>query len=349
MKKLCTHLRAAVKHALAQFSITPALDFDLDPGIQRLDAVSKPFTDDQKAAASSSSLYQTFTQKHAARKIDPSYKSELKHWRDLYETGKMMYRQIVYPLPVVLRNLHRCRHRQLNNRALLPKVNSTNCTTPILLQHAEGNHAHSSAKCTWTYFIWKVPAGCWWQTNSSTEKVCFLPPSISPRGTRYYWMNCCPTCSSWVITLNRLAKCICDTGHSCRCGTGEMKAWLLNCCWNRWSISALISNSAEGKNWFVRWQRQHSIKAGRTLSQKEMKQLVEQLFNCEQPMLLPMAIHLYRNEERRSRTSLWPLIIFTNRFQKRSTALRTAVAVVLWLLTNTERWATGSFCNDVSA
>ncbi|MBX9782311.1 MAG: DNA mismatch repair endonuclease MutL [Chitinophagaceae bacterium] len=87
-------VQSAVKHALAQFSITPTLDFDLDPGIQQLDAVSKPFTDQKKNEASSSSLYQTFTQKHAAHKIEPSYKSDaasrsdLKHWKDFYEAGK---------------------------------------------------------------------------------------------------------------------------------------------------------------------------------------------------------------------------------------------------------------------
>ena len=43
-------VQAAVKHALAQFSITPTLDFDLDPSIQQLDAVSKPFTDEKKQA-----------------------------------------------------------------------------------------------------------------------------------------------------------------------------------------------------------------------------------------------------------------------------------------------------------
>jgi DNA mismatch repair protein MutL len=55
-------VQAAVKHALAQFSITPTLDFDLDPDIQRLDAVSKPLSEEKKAAVTSSSLYQTFTQ-----------------------------------------------------------------------------------------------------------------------------------------------------------------------------------------------------------------------------------------------------------------------------------------------
>lgn len=77
--------QAAVKHALAQFSITPTLDFDLDPSIQRLDAVSKPVTEDNKAAVASSSLYQTFTQKNQAHFIEPVNRSELKHWKDFYE------------------------------------------------------------------------------------------------------------------------------------------------------------------------------------------------------------------------------------------------------------------------
>lgn len=46
-------VQAAVKHALAQFSITPALDFDLDPSIQHLDAVSKPLSEAQRASISS--------------------------------------------------------------------------------------------------------------------------------------------------------------------------------------------------------------------------------------------------------------------------------------------------------
>ena len=75
-------VQAAVKHALAQFSITPTLDFDLDPSIQRLEAISKPLTDEKKAAVASSSLYKTFTQKHQAHFIEPNTKSNLRHWAD---------------------------------------------------------------------------------------------------------------------------------------------------------------------------------------------------------------------------------------------------------------------------
>ena len=80
-------VQAAVKHALAQFSITPTLDFDLDPSIQQLDAVNKPFTEDKQAAAASTNLYKTFTQKHQAHFIEPSQKAELRHWKDFYEPG----------------------------------------------------------------------------------------------------------------------------------------------------------------------------------------------------------------------------------------------------------------------
>ncbi len=77
-KIIYAFVQSGVKHALAQFSVTPTLDFDLDISIQQSDAVSKPFTDDKRSAAASSSLYKTFTQKHQAHFIEN--KSDLQHW-----------------------------------------------------------------------------------------------------------------------------------------------------------------------------------------------------------------------------------------------------------------------------
>jgi DNA mismatch repair protein MutL len=79
-------VQAAVKHALAQFSITPTLEFDLDPNIQKLDAVNKPFTEDKQEAARSSDLYKDFSQKGQAHFIQPTDKAELKHWKDFFES-----------------------------------------------------------------------------------------------------------------------------------------------------------------------------------------------------------------------------------------------------------------------
>ena len=78
-------VQAAVKHALAQYSITPTIEFDLDPTIQQLEAVTKPFTEEKQAAAAGSALFKNFTQKHQAHFITPTEKSELKNWKDFYE------------------------------------------------------------------------------------------------------------------------------------------------------------------------------------------------------------------------------------------------------------------------
>ena len=78
-------VQAAIKHALAHFSITPTLDFELDPSIERLDSISKPITEEQKSSTASSSLYQAFTQKNQAHFIER--KSDLKHWKDFYEVS----------------------------------------------------------------------------------------------------------------------------------------------------------------------------------------------------------------------------------------------------------------------
>jgi DNA mismatch repair protein MutL len=76
-------VQSAVKHALAQFSISPTLDFELDSSIQQLDAVAKPVSPERQSSIASSSLYNTFSQKNQAHFIE--HKSELKHWRDFYE------------------------------------------------------------------------------------------------------------------------------------------------------------------------------------------------------------------------------------------------------------------------
>jgi len=83
-KIIYAFVQAAVKHALAQFSIAPSLDFSLNPEIQQLEAVSKPFTQDKQQSAASSSLFKTFTQKHQAHVIEPNEKSELKHWKEFF-------------------------------------------------------------------------------------------------------------------------------------------------------------------------------------------------------------------------------------------------------------------------
>lgn len=71
-KIIYAFVQAAVKHALAQFSVTPTLEFDLDPSIQQLDAVNKPFTEAQQQAVARSAMFQGFTERYQAHTVNPS-------------------------------------------------------------------------------------------------------------------------------------------------------------------------------------------------------------------------------------------------------------------------------------
>lgn len=88
-------VNAAVKHALAQYSVAPTLDFELDPTIQQLDAIAKPFTEARQEAASGSSLFRSFTDKHQAHKVEPS--ASFRGFQSLYQqaTGST----VIHPEP----------------------------------------------------------------------------------------------------------------------------------------------------------------------------------------------------------------------------------------------------------
>lgn len=78
-------VKSAIRHALAQFSIAPALDFNLDPSIQQLDAISKPFTASRQDEAASGGLYKSFVDRNQAHRIESS--SNLKDWRSFFEAA----------------------------------------------------------------------------------------------------------------------------------------------------------------------------------------------------------------------------------------------------------------------
>lgn len=78
-------VQAAIKHALAQFSITPTLDFDLDASIQQLPSINQPFTTAQKEQISGGALYKGFTQKNQAHFIEKPSTQELQSWKAFYE------------------------------------------------------------------------------------------------------------------------------------------------------------------------------------------------------------------------------------------------------------------------
>ncbi len=86
-KVVYAFVQAAVKHALAQFSIAPTLDFSLNADIQSLDAINKPASIGDREQTLHSQLYQSFTLKHQAHKIDPSA-SGFQPWKEIKDQHK---------------------------------------------------------------------------------------------------------------------------------------------------------------------------------------------------------------------------------------------------------------------
>lgn len=83
-KIIYAFVQAAVKHALAQFSVAPSLDFSLDANIQQLDAIQKPFTTDKIQTATSNSLYAGFTQKNQAHFIPKLSRDNDTDWKSFF-------------------------------------------------------------------------------------------------------------------------------------------------------------------------------------------------------------------------------------------------------------------------
>ena len=77
-------VQAAIRHALAQFSISPSLDFSLNAEIMQTEAVTQPFTETKRETLTTSDLYKKFSQKNQAHLIDPTDRNELKHWKEFY-------------------------------------------------------------------------------------------------------------------------------------------------------------------------------------------------------------------------------------------------------------------------
>ena len=105
-KIIYAFVQSAVKHALAQYSVTPTLDFELDASIQQSDAVSKPFTIEKQLSATGTSLYNTFTKKNQAHFIEN--KSDLGRWNDslLNQNNPDDPTKIVSENPIQLENFY---------------------------------------------------------------------------------------------------------------------------------------------------------------------------------------------------------------------------------------------------
>jgi len=80
------YLNSAAKHALSRYNVAPSIDFTLNPSITQLPSVQRPVTDDTRKEVQNSYLYNVFSEKDQAHKIERN--DSLKNWKSLYEIAK---------------------------------------------------------------------------------------------------------------------------------------------------------------------------------------------------------------------------------------------------------------------
>lgn len=270
-------VQAAIKHALAQFSIAPSLDFTLNADIQNLDAVHKPFTTEHKQQATASNLFKTFTGKHQAHKIEPNEKSELKHWKDFFTTRPIVE---INNEPEVEQKIQ---YNQLQNvESLYIQLHKTYILTTnqagFLLVHQQ--HAHERV-------LYEKYSAYSHNKQIATQKNLFPITFELATPDAILLEDLMPE----IITIGYQIEPFGNNtfiiqGTPADVGTGNEKHSLELLLEQFKHFSSDIKYSKREK--LVRCiSRQQAIKAGTTLSITGMQNLLESLFQCTTPNVTP--------------------------------------------------------------
>jgi DNA mismatch repair protein MutL len=273
-------VQSAVKHALAQFSITPTLDFELDANIQNLDAVNKPITEQHRSSASSSQLFQTFTQKNQAHFVEK--KSELGHWKDFYEkpTQEESFSNASMQSPVfektITNNEKPAEHSalmQMHNAYIVVQndngyllINQQNAHERILYERFSKAVSGKAIATQQSLF----PSTMELAAADAIMLVELLPDleqlgyKLEPFGNNTFVVNGTPADVDQASEINAIEKLIEQYKHFSSDLKFSKREKLLR------SLSL-----------------QQAIKAGTSLTEKEMKNLTEDLFDCATPNATP--------------------------------------------------------------
>lgn len=272
-------VQAAIKHALAQFSVTPTLDFDLDASIQQLPSVQQPFTEKKQEAATSTSIFKGFTQKNQAHFIEKGERSELKHWKEFYEGETSNIKSETDPnieTPLTSNISH------LTTDAELTQLLNTYITLPsangFLLIHQQAAHERvlyeqlkaankdkpvATQRRMFPVTLELTPADTALMSEIS-EDLQYLGYTIEPFGK-----------NAFVIQ---------GTPADVEPGNEKHIIDILLEQYKHFSPEVKFSKREK----LVRsLARQQSIKTGIRLTEREMRQLINNLFACEQPNITP--------------------------------------------------------------
>ena len=284
-KIIYAFVQAAVKHALAQFSIAPSLDFSLDADIQQLDAIQKPVSEEQRKNTTSSSLYAGFTQKNQAHFIPKVSEAERNEWKSFFSElpsagndTELENANESYIVKSSSMGLYKDPETvMVNEDAVLLQVNNTYILAPVgagfILVHQQLAHErvlyekyqkatvqpHATQKSLFPVVLdLSVPDAI--LLEDMIEDLAIIGYEIEPFGQNSFIIQGIPADVISGNEKNAIELLLEQFKHF----SGDIKYS---------KREKLIRCMA----------RQTAIKAGQSLSQKEMHGLIDALFNCEMP------------------------------------------------------------------
>ena len=285
-KIIYAFVQAAIKHALAQFSVTPTLDFDLDASIQQLSSVQQPFTEKKQEAATSTSIFKGFTQKHQAHFIEKSERSEpiaigLKHWKEFYENPMADDRfAMTDPKDRATDNEHRS--TPISEDAGLNQLLNTYITAPstngFLLIHQQSAHER---------IIYEGLKTASKDKPVATQRSMFpVTLELAPADAAIL--------EEILVDLQLLGYAIEPFGKNTFVIQGTPadvvqgnEKHVIDILLEQYKHFSNEVKFSKREKLIRSLARQQSIKTGVRLTEKEMRQLVDDLFACEQPNVTP--------------------------------------------------------------
>jgi DNA mismatch repair protein MutL len=288
-KIIYAFVQAAVKHALAQFSIAPSLDFTLNADIQSLDAVSKPFTTDKRDAASGSNLFKTFTQSNQAHFIEATDKSELKSWKNFYESSGMAGAEQTTPAESQ-QLLHKEQSKQLR---VLPDTNLLQLHNTYIIASTNSGFLLVHQQLAHERVLYERYSLAAHGQQMPTQQSLF-PVELEMTGADAALLK---DLLSDLLTIGYQVESKDDQtfviqGIPADILPGNEKHAIELLIEQFKHFSSDIKFSKREK--LIRcMSRQQAIKAGQPLTQKEMIALVEDLFTCGSPNITPTGSPTY--------------------------------------------------------
>lgn len=286
-KIIYAFVQAAVKHALAQFSIAPSLDFSLEASIQQMDAIQKPFSAEQKTNATHNALYASFTQKNQAHLIPRSSDTYGKEWKSFFteipssqnqnESGIINDEYIVKPSSMGL--YKEDKKITINEEATLLQINNTYIVAPvgagIIIVHQQlahervlyekyqkaSLHKYSTQKSLFPVMIALSVTDAILLTDF-IQDLALIGYEIEPFGQNSFIIQGIPADTISGNEKNTIELLLEQFKHF----SGDIKFS------KREKIIRCLA-------------RQAAIKAGQSLSQKEMHRIIESLFDCTIPQV----------------------------------------------------------------